>query len=182
VVYANHMITRGHMTKDATLTRDTKPRQKTSREVVADLAEEYRRSQRMQDQPTYRGPDRPQEFEREEARGVDLGREIGATIQRRDWPNEVGGEHVMDLPEGAASYYVATNPETGKAALFRYKLPQIDPGRVGNSKGTLTTTMDRGPAYYQGLARQANAQRELAGVQLKAINEANRKAWEGRRG
>jgi hypothetical protein len=163
-------------------TTDAKPRAKTSQEVVADLAREYRASRTKDQPPAYVPFERPQEFEREEARGVDLGREVGATIQRTGWPNEVGGDLVQVLPGDASSYYVAIDYNTGKAALFRYRQPQIDPGRVGNSRGTLTTTMDRGPAYYQRLARQANARRELAGVQLKAMNEANRKAWEGRRG
>jgi hypothetical protein len=135
---------------------------------------------RMQDQLTYPRPKRPQEFEREEARGVDLNREPWANIQRRDLPNQVSGDLVQTLPGDASQYYVAIDYNTGKAALFRYRQPQIDPGKVGTSRGAMTTTMDRGPAYYANLRHQGAVQRELTGIRLKAMNAANKAAWEGR--
>jgi hypothetical protein len=104
-----------------------------------------------------------------------------ASIVRRDGPTP-GARLVRLLPGDVSSYFIAFDAESGQAALYYADQPQIDPGQVGNSRGTMSRTMDRGSDYYLGLARQANTARELAGVQLRSINAANRKAWEGRRG
>jgi hypothetical protein len=148
----------------------------TSRDVVAQWAAYHHRTK---DQPPAYVPfEKSREWLREENRGVKLD-EHWANVVGPEAPNpgeEVGGDWVQDLPDG--NFYIATNPRTGNAALFRYKQPQQDPGMVGNSRGTTSRTMDgRGPGYYQSLARSAEAQRELAGIKLRAMNAANREAW-----
>jgi hypothetical protein len=175
VIYMNDAIKRGHMTRDGS--GPSGMRDEPGWAIVDRLAAHFR----TQDQLTYRRPERPKEFEREEARGVDLNRESWANIQRRDLPNEVSGEHVMDLPLHASAYYIATNPETGKAALYHYGVPKIDAGEVGkgNVPGKIKTA-DRGPAYYAALRHQGQVARELAAAPLRAINEANRQAWSKR--
>jgi hypothetical protein len=103
-----------------------------------------------------------------------------AVIQTSDPPDKVGGELVMRLPGPLSSYYLSVDEPTQEAALFRYPLPQQDPGLVVGFTGVEKSTMDRDRAYYTGLAGQANVARELAGLKLQAINAANRAAWKGR--
>jgi hypothetical protein len=147
---------------------------------------------RMQDQPTYRRPERPavQPFEkppeiaREEMRGIDL-RSSWATVVGPNAPNPgmtVGADLVQVLEGDASSFFISVDPKSGKAALYRYRLPQIDPGEVVGATGRPTHTVDQSAAYCRRLAQKAAVQRELIGAQLKAINAANRAAWEGRGG
>jgi hypothetical protein len=100
-----------------------------------------------------------------------------ANIQTSDPQSKVGGELVMRLPGPLSAYYLSVDEETQQPALFRYPLPEIDPGQVGTSRGTVQRTMDRGPAYYTALRRQGDVARELAAAPLKAMNEANRNYW-----
>jgi hypothetical protein len=136
------------------------------------------------DQPAYRRPERPAEFEREEARGVDL-RSSWANIQGPSTPNpgeEVGADLVEALPGDVSSYFIARDPRTGKAALCRYRQPQIEAGLVGRSNGGTARTMNRDEGYYRRIAQKVSVQRELTGAVLKGINAANRKTWESHRG
>jgi hypothetical protein len=184
-VIAKHYRDHPEQTKPVYFTDAAKPRrEKTSREYVADLADEYRRSRTKDQPPAYVPFEKSRESLSESTRGVRLD-ESWAVIQGPETPNPgmiTGADLVQTLPGDASSYFIAIDPKTQKAALYRYRQPQQDPGMVGTSRGTMSRTMDRGPAYYRTLARQANAQRELAGVQLKAMNAANRAGWESRRG
>jgi hypothetical protein len=108
--------------------------------------------------------------------------EVGANLQKRDGPNNVGGDLVQTLPGDASQYYISIDYNTGKAALFRYRQPQIDAGMVTGASGVARNTMDRDPAYYRRLAQQAAVQRELTGAVLKDMNRRNREAWSNRSG
>jgi hypothetical protein len=153
VIYMNHQMQHGHMTRDA---------------VPVD------RPGRIHDQPLY------QPFQKarsEEVRPMKLN-ESWATIVGPNVPNpgkEVGGELVMRLPGALSSYYLAVDETTQQPAVFRYALPQVTV-----AKGAVTT--DRGPSYYAGLRRRANVARELSGVQLKSINRQHKEFWERRNG
>jgi hypothetical protein len=111
-----------------------------------------------------------------------VGSEIGATVQRSDGPNNVGGRLIQTLPGDLSAYYLATDYATGRAGLFYIDRPKIDAGMVVGSTGVMRNTMDRDPAYYRRLAQQAAVQRELTGAVLKDINRRNREAWSNRSG
>jgi hypothetical protein len=161
VVYMHDAIRRGTMTNDAVR-----------------IGPMFDRPGRTHDQPLYQPFEKSREWLSESARGVRLD-ESWANIQGPNTPNpgeEVGADLVQTLPGDVSSYYIAAD-ERGRACVYRYRLPQIDPGRVGNSRGTMTRTMDRGPDYYRSLARKGQTARELAAAPLRAINEANAKYW-----
>jgi hypothetical protein len=185
-VIAKHYREHPEQTKPVYFTDAAKPRrEETARDYVAKLSREYRASQRTKDQPPRYVPfEKSREWLSESTRGVRLD-ESWAVIQGPETPNPgmiTGADLVQSLEGDASSYFIAIDPKTQKPALYRYRQPQQDPGMVGTSKGTMSRTMDRGPGYYRTLARQANTQRELAGVQLRAMNAANRAGWESRRG
>jgi hypothetical protein len=120
----------------------------------------------------------------EQSRGVKLD-ESWATVVGPEAPNPgmiTGADLVQTLPGDASSYFISVDPKTRKAAVYRYRQPQQNAGAVARSNGTMARTMDRDAAYYRGLARQAEVQRELAAPVLKSINAANQRFWQGAKG
>jgi hypothetical protein len=195
VIYMNDAVKRGYsyMTVD---------RAETSQQAVARIAAEWRRNRpqtrtadgsgpsgmrdvpgRTNDQPVRYAPfERPKEFAREEARGTDL-RSSWANIQgpTKSAGLKVGGRLVQTLPGDLSAYYLAVDPATNKTGLYYLDPVEQDPGMVGRSDGTTARTMDRSPAYYDTLRRQAATQRELSGIKLRSINEQNRNYWQGQK-